>query len=356
MADLELITVNLSSTVGTDTWTVKVPLDVQVRSIIAKLLQTPDLGFRERDDSGYLIPYRLLWQEGSRYLNDAETLRHVGVEEGHQIILTHEIRSPRLLELRWDRLAVEIAFASQRWETLLPVDVSIDSLLDRLLRSSQLEVRLRDESGRKIRYGLRWNEANRLLAPHETLDHAGVKLGDTLSVVPQMSDSTSEDRGNSTSPCSEAAPRNRENLFISHSGKDRDWLSRLQVHLRAVEKRGLIERWDDTRIQPGMDWRKQIEDALGRARVAVLLVSADFLASEFISENELPPLLAAAESDGLRILPVIVRPCLFEENPDISRYQAINPPTRPLSAMGENEQEQALVNVARSVLEFLRPT
>jgi len=88
--------------------------------------------------------------------------------------------------------------------------------------------------------------------------------------------------------------------------------------------------------------------------VAVLLISGDFLASRFIAENELPPLLAAAESDGVRIMPVIVRPCLFTESRELSRYQAVNPPGMPLSGMNPNEQEQALVNVARAVLEYLR--
>ena len=61
-----------------------------------------------------------------------------------------------------------------------------------------------------------------------------------------------------------------------------------------LEREGRIERWDDTRIRPGSEWRSEIKQALERARAAVLLISADFLASDFIQDNELPPLLSLA--------------------------------------------------------------
>jgi hypothetical protein len=62
-----------------------------------------------------------------------------------------------------------------------------------------------------------------------------------------------------------------------------------------------LDCWDDTHIQPGDDWKEEIRTALDRAQAAVLLISADFFASDFIDETELPPLLAAAEAKGVRI-------------------------------------------------------
>jgi hypothetical protein len=148
---------------------------------------------------------------------------------------------------------------------------------------------------------------------------------------------------------------NRTQVFISYSHKDTEWLERLQVHLKPLEREGLIERWDDTRIKAGAKWVGEIEKALASAKVAVLLVSADFLASDFIVDNELPPLLAAAEADGARILSVIVRPCRFTKTRDLAQYQSVNPPDKPLSKLGEAEQEEFLVKVTEAIEEVVNP-
>jgi tetratricopeptide (TPR) repeat protein len=142
----------------------------------------------------------------------------------------------------------------------------------------------------------------------------------------------------------------RRKVFVSYSHQDTEWLKRLQVHLRNLERRGLVELWDDTRIRPGADWRRDIRDALDSASVAILLISADFIASDFIAENELPPLLAAAENRGLTILPLILSPSLFEEIESLARFQTVNPPSRPLIKLSKGEQEEYFVQLSKAVL------
>lgn len=141
----------------------------------------------------------------------------------------------------------------------------------------------------------------------------------------------------------------RTQVFVSYSHADSEHLLRLKVHLRPYERDGLIELWSDTKIRAGQQWKREIETAVGRAAVAVLLVSADFLASDFVAENELPPLLARAQSDGVRILPVILKPCAFATTEGISNYQALNDPTKPLIALPEAEREAVWVHLAEEV-------
>jgi len=146
-----------------------------------------------------------------------------------------------------------------------------------------------------------------------------------------------------------AAPRSGETqslVFVSYSHADARWLARLRVHLKPLERLGKIALWDDSYIKAGTSWRDEIRDALGRARVAVLLVTADFLASDFIASNELPPLLKAAKERGTLILPVIVKPCRFEKTAGLADFQAVNSPSRPLASLSSDRREELWVKLS----------
>jgi formylglycine-generating enzyme required for sulfatase activity len=142
---------------------------------------------------------------------------------------------------------------------------------------------------------------------------------------------------------------NRDQVFISYSHADGDWLRRLQIMLAPLRRQGMLDVWEDTRIQAGQDWREEIEKALARAKVAVLLVSPDFLASDFIARHELPPLLEAARKQGTIILWVPLRPSLYRVA-EIARYQAAYDPGTPLSTLTVAEQEAALVRIAEALI------
>lgn len=147
---------------------------------------------------------------------------------------------------------------------------------------------------------------------------------------------------------SKITPGVRDSVFVSYSHRDAEHLDRLLVHLEPLTRTGVIKLWSDQQIRPGAHWREEIATAIGNAAIAILLVSPDFLASEFISTDELPPLLRAAEGEGARILPVILRPCRFTRDPELSSFQAFNR-AAPVGLLSEVEQDQIWDDVAAEV-------
>jgi hypothetical protein len=145
----------------------------------------------------------------------------------------------------------------------------------------------------------------------------------------------------------------RDQVFISYSHKDRIWLERLQVMLKPLIRQGSIFLWDDTKITHGKPWKQEIESALASARVAILLVSSNFLASDFVAENELPSLLQAAEKEGLVILWLCLGHCLYRET-ELHRFQAVHDPSRPLSSRGRAQWEKVLVDLGQRVKEAIQ--
>lgn len=131
----------------------------------------------------------------------------------------------------------------------------------------------------------------------------------------------------------QAAEYDKINIFISYSHADEEWLKRLSKHLKVLAKySGNVEYWEDTKLRGGDKWREEIINAISRANVAILLISTDFLASDFISSDELPPILRKAEEEGTRVIPLIVSPCAYDLS-EISEFQAINSPDKTLADM-----------------------
>ena len=143
--------------------------------------------------------------------------------------------------------------------------------------------------------------------------------------------------------------RSHSTVFVSYSHKDVDYLNRLRVHLKPLERKSLIQLWSDTMIQSGDKWKEQIEGALSKAVIAVLLISADFLASDFIVNNELQPLLKSAEQKGTIIIPVILKPCRFLRESSISQFQAINDPSNPLCNLTEYDREDIYERLSQRI-------
>jgi hypothetical protein len=145
----------------------------------------------------------------------------------------------------------------------------------------------------------------------------------------------------------------KSKVFISYSRLDEEWLSEILKYLKHLERKGLIDLWVDKRIKAGQNWRKEIDAALRVTKVAILLISQNFLASDFIVDNELPPLLEAAEVDNATILEVILMPCSLNQFPELSKFQSINDPKSPLAGMSDVDKAETLVKLADRIGEII---
>jgi hypothetical protein len=143
----------------------------------------------------------------------------------------------------------------------------------------------------------------------------------------------------------------REGIFVSYSHKDKKLFNEFNTMIAPAIQRGVVDIWDDTKIAPGAKWRDEIQDALGSAKVAVLLVSQNFLESKFIAQHELPPLLKAAEDEGVIVFWIYLSSCLYEKT-EIVEYQAAHDVSRPLDRRTKPERQAILSEVCAKLIQL----
>jgi TIR domain len=142
----------------------------------------------------------------------------------------------------------------------------------------------------------------------------------------------------------------RSQIFVSYSHDDQDWLIRLRKHLAPLKARDYVDPWDDKDLNPGDRWRDEIENALDRTKIAILMITQNFLDSAFITEVELPKLLAASRTDGCRIWPLIIAPSVYEAIPELAEINTFNTLAEPLTSLSVHDQERILSRVAMETM------
>jgi TIR domain len=141
-------------------------------------------------------------------------------------------------------------------------------------------------------------------------------------------------------------PGFRDQVFILYHHTDERWLDKLQGMLKPAVRDNIIRIWDDN--APASTWREEKTRAVvAQAKVVVLLVSARFLASDFIAKNWLPPLELAIR-EGLRILWVCLSDCWWQET-KIAMFQAAHDVSRPLRTMRAAQQDAVLVSICEKI-------
>ena len=145
-------------------------------------------------------------------------------------------------------------------------------------------------------------------------------------------------------------------LFLSYSHQDEDLRKELEKHLAALRRDGVIDIWQDRRIGPGDEFDREISNQLESADIVLLLVSSDFLHSDYCYDIEMKRALELHAEGSARVIPVILRPCDWQKTP-LGKLNAI--PTDGKPVIEHASLDHGFLEVARAVrtaTEKLQPT
>ena len=148
----------------------------------------------------------------------------------------------------------------------------------------------------------------------------------------------------------------QQTIFVSYSHQDKQWLAKLRVFLTVLEQQGLIKFWDDGQLVPGVPWATQIKDVLDASKAGLLLISQNFLISQFVKDVELPKLLEGATRAGKKIYWLPLSPStVFDTHKEITAYQSLlADPAKSLEELEEVDQKKALVEVTRKLMQHAK--
>lgn len=118
-------------------------------------------------------------------------------------------------------------------------------------------------------------------------------------------------------------------IFCCYANKDRVLLNSLKIHLMSLQRQNLVTTWADTDISPGANWEQEISKHINTAQIILLLVSPDFLASDYCYSKEMAQALERDKRGDACVIPIILRPVYWQETP-FHKLQALPKNAKPL--------------------------
>jgi len=135
-------------------------------------------------------------------------------------------------------------------------------------------------------------------------------------------------------------------VFISYSHEDKELLNKLITALSNLRNQNLISNWYDGDIIPGTEWKQQILTHLAQAQIILLLISPDFMASDFCYSIEMKQAIERHDHDQARVIPILLRPTDWEGAP-FAKLLALPSDGRPIT--GWSDRDQAFLDVIRGI-------
>jgi hypothetical protein len=139
---------------------------------------------------------------------------------------------------------------------------------------------------------------------------------------------------------------NKLHIFLSYAHEDEDLKMELDKHLMPLKRSGKIETWNDRELIVGQEWNKEILAELNKADIILLLISIDFIASQYIWDEELAIAMIRHKEGTAQVVPVILKNCLWQDMP-FAKLQALPPNAKPVSAY--EDRDDAFTEIAFSI-------
>lgn len=135
-------------------------------------------------------------------------------------------------------------------------------------------------------------------------------------------------------------------LFISYSHQDEKYKDQLTTHLSSLKRRGVVKEWHDRKLIPGEEWDKSIKQELLDSDIILLLISADFLASNYCYDIEIIKAMDRHQQGEAKVIPIIVRPCDWKDLP-FSKIQGLPQDAKALSTW--TDIDEGYLNVIEGI-------
>ena len=142
------------------------------------------------------------------------------------------------------------------------------------------------------------------------------------------------------------ARRYPKSVFFSYAHEDEVLRDELETHLKLLQRQGLISTWHDRKIPLGGNWDREIDRSLEQADLVLLLVSADFVASDYCWDNEVKRALERHAAKETTVVPILLRPCDWRKAP-FSNLQGL--PTDMIAVTAWANRDAAWTDVASGV-------
>ncbi len=137
-------------------------------------------------------------------------------------------------------------------------------------------------------------------------------------------------------------------IFFCYAHEDEAFLNKLKAHLSPLQRQGFIATWHDRDISAGVEWEQEIKEQLNAAQIILLLISPDFMNSDYCYGIQMQRAIERHERKEARVIPVILDYVYWKVEP-LRKLQALPTDTNPITSASWRSQNEAFLDVVEGV-------